>query len=188
MDRRDFVVGSAAPPAALVAGSANGQEAYPSRAVTIISPFPPGGATDVVTRPLAAVMEGIVKQPMVLETKAGAAGQVGAQVAATAKPDGYTLLTHITSISGFAEVDRLFGRTPKFTNADFIPIARMVADPCVLVVNDQQPWKTAKEFIDDAQKRPNGIIFSSSGLYGALHIPMALFAMAAGNLKFRHLP
>jgi tripartite-type tricarboxylate transporter receptor subunit TctC len=188
MDRRHFVAGSAASAVALAVRPGRAQDAYPARAITIINPFPPGGASDVVTRPLAAVLEANIKHPVVIETKAGAAGQVGAQVAASAKPDGYTLLTHITSISGFAEVDRLFGRMPKFTNADFIPIARIVADPCVLVVNDQQPWKTAKELIDDAQKRPNGIIFSSSGLYGALHIPMALFAMAAGKLKFRHLP
>jgi tripartite-type tricarboxylate transporter receptor subunit TctC len=187
MDRRHFVAGSAAAVAALVARSANAQEAYPARAVTIISPFPPGGATDVVTRPLAAVMETIVKQPMVLETKAGAAGQVGAQVAASAKPDGYTLLSHITSISGFAEVDRLFGRAVKFTNADFIPIARFIADPCVLIVNEQQPHKTLKDFIDDAKKRPNELIFSSSGLYGALHLPMALFMKSAG-IQLRHLP
>jgi tripartite-type tricarboxylate transporter receptor subunit TctC len=186
MDRRHFA-GSAAAVAALVARSANAQEAYPARAVTIISPFPPGGATDVVTRPLAAVMETIVKQPMVLETKAGAAGQVGAQVAASAKPDGYTLLSHITSISGFAEVDRLFGRAVKFTNADFIPIARFIADPCVLIVNEQQPHKTLKDFIDDAKKRPNELIFSSSGLYGALHLPMALFMKSAG-IQLRHLP
>ena len=187
MDRRNFVVGSAAAAAALVARSANAQEVYPSRAITIISPFPPGGATEVVTRPLAAVMEPIVKQPVVIETKAGAAGQVGAQVAASAKPDGYTLLSHITSISGFAEVDRLFGRPVKFTNADFIPIARFVADPCVLIVNDQQPYKTLKDFIDDAKKRPNELIFSSSGLYGALHLPMALFMKSAG-IQLRHLP
>ena len=79
---------------------------------------------------------------MVIETKAGAAGQVGAQVAASAKPDGYTLLSHNTGISGFAEVDKLFGRAPKFTRADFIPLARLVADPVVLLVNDQQPYKT----------------------------------------------
>ena len=187
MDRRNFVVGSAAAAAVLVTRLANAQETYPSRAVTIISPFPPGGATDVVTRPLAAVMETIVKQPMVLETKAGAAGQVGAQVAASAKPDGYTLLSHITSISGFAQVDRLFGRAVKFTNADFIPIARFIADPCVLVVNEQQPHKTLKDFIDDAKKRPNELIFSSSGLYGALHLPMALFMKSAG-IQLRHLP
>jgi len=186
VDRRSFVIGSAAAAASFTASFA--QEAYPSRAITIINPFPPGGASDVVTRPLAAVLEPMVQKPVVIDTKAGAAGQVGAQVVAHAKPDGYTLLSHITSISGFAEVDRLFGRQPKFTNADFIPLARFVADPCVLIVNDQQPWKSLKEFIDDAKKRPNEIIFSSSGLYGALHIPMALFMAAAGGLKLRHLP
>jgi tripartite-type tricarboxylate transporter receptor subunit TctC len=185
MDRRSFVAGAAA---AWATRPALAQETYPSRAITIISPFPPGGASEVVTRPLAAAMEPLIKQPLVIETKAGAAGQVGAQFVSAAKPDGYTLLSHITSISGFAEVDRLFGRPVKFTNADFIPIARVVADPCVLVVNDKQPYKTLKELVDDVQKRPNQIIFSSSGLYGALHIPLALFAMAAGGLKMRHLP
>ena len=94
---------------------------------------------------------------------------------------------HIVSISGFAEVDKLFGRQPKFTRADFIPIARYVADPCVIVVNDQQPYKTLKEFVDDAKKRPNELIFSSSGLYGALHLPTALFMKAAG-IQMKHLP
>ena len=125
--------------------------------VTFVNPFPPGGAVDVVARPLAAVLEPILKQPVVIETKAGAAGQVGAQFAASAKPDGYTLLMHIVSISGFAEVDKLFGRPVKFTRDDFIPIARFIADPMVLVVNDKQPYKTLKEFVDDAKKRPNEI-------------------------------
>ena len=185
MDRRSLVLGAVA---ASVVNTAPAQEAYPNRAITIINPFPPGGAADVVTRPLAAVLESIVHNPVVIDTKSGAAGQVGAQVAAHAKPDGYTLLSHITSISGFSEVDRLFGRQPKFTNADFIPLARFVADPCVLIVNDQQPWHTLQEFIADAAKRPNQIIFSSSGLYGALHIPMALLMLSAGGLKLRHLP
>ena len=188
MDRRSVLKGFAATGAALAVRPASAQEAYPSHAITMINPFPPGGAADVVGRPLAAVMEPLVKQPVVIETKAGAAGAVGAQFAASAKPDGYTLLLHITSISGFAEVDRLFGRQPKFTNADFIPLARFVADPCVIVVNDQQPYKTLKDLVDDASKRPDHIIFSSSGLYGALHIPTALFMRAAGDLKLRHLP
>ncbi len=188
MDRRSFVLGSAAAAAAVATRPADAQAAYPSHPITIINPFPPGGASDVVTRPLAAALEPIVKQPVVIETKAGAAGQVGAQFAASAKPDGYTLLSHITSISGFAEVDKLFGRAPKFTRADFIPIARFVADPCVFLVNDKQPYKTLKEFVEDAKKRPDQIIFSSSGLYGALHIPTALFMKAAGDLKLRHLP
>jgi tripartite-type tricarboxylate transporter receptor subunit TctC len=165
----------------------SGEEAYPSRPITFINPFPPGGAADVVGRPFAAVLEPLIKQPAVIETKSGAAGAVGAQFAANARPDGYTLLLHIVSLSGFAEVDRLFGRQPKFTNADFIPIARFIADPMVLIVNDQQPYKTLQEFVDDAKKRPNEIVFSSSGLYGALHLPTSLF-MKAADIKLRHLP
>ena len=187
LDRRSFVIGSAASAAAFAAETAEAQASYPSRPIMFINPFPPGGAADVVGRPFAAALEPIIKQPCVIETKAGAAGQVGAQFAANARPDGYTLLIHMVSISGFAEVDKLFGRQVKFTNADFIPIARFVADPCVLIVNDQQPHRTLKDFVDDARKRPDGMLFSSSGLYGALHLPMALFMKSAG-IKLRHLP
>ncbi|WP_170145983.1 Bug family tripartite tricarboxylate transporter substrate binding protein [Rhodoplanes elegans] len=198
IDRRDLMLGAAVSTTAMGLGAGLGAvlgsglgpalaETYPIRAVTVINPFPPGGAADVVARPFAAVVETVTKQPMVIETKAGAAGAVGAQFAAAAKPDGYTLLMHIVSISGFAEVDRLFGRKPKFTRDDFVPIARLIADPCVLVVNDQQPYKTLQEFMADAKARPNALIFSSSGLYGALHLPMALFLKAAG-LQVRHLP
>jgi tripartite-type tricarboxylate transporter receptor subunit TctC len=188
MDRRSFVVGSAATAAAALAvRPAAAQEAYPSRAVTLVNPFPPGGAVDVVSRPFAAVMEPLFKQPVVIETKPGAAGAVGAQYAASAKPDGYTLLAHLPSISGFEAVDKLFGRAPKFTRASFVPIARLTEGPMVLVVNDQTPYKTLKEFVDDAKKRPNEIIFSSSGLYGALHLPTALLTKATG-IQMRHLP
>ena len=187
MDRRRFVAGSAAAAAALAVRPTFAQDTYPSHAITIINPFPPGGAVDVVGRPFAAALEPLVKQPIVVETKAGAAGQVGAQVAANAKPDGYTLLAHLPSVSGFEAVDKLFGRTPKFTRADFIPIARLTEGPLVLVVNDQQPYKTLKDLVDDAKKRPDQIIFSSSGLYGALHLPTAL-VMAATGIKMRHLP
>ena len=185
MDRRRFVIGSAA--FALSGKASFAQDAYPSRPITLVNPFPPGGAVDVVARPFAAMIEPVLKQPLVIETKAGAAGQVGGQFAANAKNDGYTLLMHIVSISGFAEVDKLFGRPVKFTNDDFIPIARLIADPMVLVVNDAQPHKTLKELVDDAKKRPNQLIFSSSGLYGALHLPTALFMKAAG-IQMKHLP
>lgn len=187
MDRRRFVASSVAMATAFAARASFAQDAYPSRPVTFVNPFPPGGAVDVVGRPLALVMEPLLGQPVIMDTKAGAAGAVGAQFAASAKPDGYTLLVHLVSISGFAEVDTLFGRQPKFTRADFIPVARLTAGPMVLVVNDKQPYKTLKELVDDAKQRPNGIIFSSSGLYGALHLPTALFMQAAG-IQMRHLP
>jgi len=188
MDRRSFVVGTAASAATLASRNAFAQDAYPSHSITVVSPFPPGGVSDTITRPLDAALEAVFKQPVVLENKAGAAGAVGAQFVATAKPDGYTLLTHIVSISGFAAVDKLFGRTPKFTNADFIPLARIVADPIVMIVNKDVPYKTVKDLVADAKANPDKLIYSSSGLYGASHIPTVLFAKAAGDLKMRHLP
>jgi tripartite-type tricarboxylate transporter receptor subunit TctC len=188
MDRRRFVFGTAASTAALATGPGFAQEAYPSHAVTILNAFPPGGVNDIVTRPFAASLEPILRQPVVVETKAGAGGQVGAQVGASAKPDGYTLLSHNNGISGYEEVDKLFGRHPKTTRADFIPLARLVADPVVLVVNEAQPYRTLKDFLDDAKARPEAIIYSSGGLYGATHLPVALLEKATGIPKLRHLP
>jgi tripartite-type tricarboxylate transporter receptor subunit TctC len=189
VDRRNFVIGTTASTGALLAGGrAAAQDAYPSHTITVINPFPPGGVSDTITRPLNVALEGVLKQPVVLENRVGAAGAVGAQIVAAAKPDGYTLLTHLVSISGFAAVDRLFGRQPKFTNADFIPLARIVADPVVMIINTDLPYKTLSELVEDAKANPNKLIFSSSGLYGASHVPTALLAKAAGNLQMRHLP
>ena len=188
MDRRQVIVGAgAALSSPLLSAVAMAQDVWPSRPVTLINPFPPGGTADVVGRPLAAVLEPLFKQPVVMETKAGAAGQVGAQFGATAKPDGYTLLIHLVSLAGFPEVDKVYGRQVKFTRDDFVPIARLTAGPMVLIVNDQQPHKTLKDLVDDAKKRPNELIYSSSGLHGALHLPTALFLKAAG-IQMKHLP
>src|SRR5436305_14487836 len=186
VDRRRFLIGTAA--SALATRPVSAQEAFPSHAITIVNAFPPGGVNDIATRPLATAMEPILKQPVVVETKAGAAGQVGAQFVASAKPDGYTLLSHNTGISGYAEVDKLFGRSPKITRADFIPLARLVADPMLLLVNDQQPYKTLQEFIAGAKAHPDTLVFSSGGLYGASHLPLAYLEKATGPLHLRHLP
>ena len=185
MDRRRFIVAAAA--SALVPAQAAAQDAFPTRAITIINAFPPGGTNDIVTRPLASAMEPILKQPVVVESKAGAAGQVGAQVVASAKPDGYTLLSHNTGISGYAEVDKLFGRPVKVSRADFIPLARLIADPVLLLVNETQPYKTVQEFIAGAKAHPDTLIFSSGGLYGASHLPLAYLEKATGPLHLRHL-
>jgi tripartite-type tricarboxylate transporter receptor subunit TctC len=187
MDRRHFIAGTASAASVLWTGATRAEEPFPSRAITFISPFPPGGVNDVVGRPLAAALESIVKQPVVFENKPGAAGAVGAQYVAAAKPDGYTVLTHLVSISGFAAVDKLFDRAPKFTNADFIPIARIVADPVVLIVNAELPYNTLKDLIDDAKANPDKLIYVSSGLYGASHIPTVMLAKSAG-IRLRHLP
>jgi tripartite-type tricarboxylate transporter receptor subunit TctC len=186
MDRRSFVIGTAA--TALAAGPGFAQSTFPSHAVTILNAFPPGGINDIITRPFAAALEPILKQPVVIETKAGAGGQVGAQVGATAKPDGYTLLSHNNGISGYEEVDKLFGRQPKTKRSDFIPLARLVADPVLVLVNAELPYKTLKDFVDDAKTRPEAIVFSSGGLYGATHLPVALLEKATGLPHLRHLP
>lgn len=185
MDRRQFVAGSAA--ATLLPGMAFAQD-FPARPVTIINAFPPGGINDLVTRPAASALEPVFKQPVVVETKAGAAGGVGAQVAAVAKPDGYTLLSHNNGISSYAEVDKIFGRTPKTTRADFIPLARLCADPVLVIVNEQQPYKTLAEFVDAAKKEPGKIVYSSGGFYGASHLPVALLEKATGISGMKHLP
>jgi tripartite-type tricarboxylate transporter receptor subunit TctC len=187
LDRRSFVAGTAAT-AAAVALPATAQEAFPSRPVTIVNAFPPGGINDIATRPLATLMEPILKQPVVVETKAGAAGQVGAQVVSAAKPDGYTILSHNNGISSYAEVDKLFGRPVKTSRADFIPLARIVADPVLFLVNDQQPYKTFKEFLEAVKAKPDSLVFSSGGLYGATHLPLAYLEKVTGPIKVRHLP
>ena len=161
---------------------------YPARPITIVVPFPPGGIADVTARPLAASLERMLKQPVVVTNKAGAAGAVGMQSVAIAKPDGYTLLLGLVSISLLPERDALFGRPPSYTRDQFVGIARINADPTILVVNAEQPWKTLKELLDDARRRPGEITYASSGLYGASHVPLEMLLQAAGGLKMRHLP
>jgi tripartite-type tricarboxylate transporter receptor subunit TctC len=163
------------------------QDAYPTRPITIVVPFPPGGVADLTARPVATAMEKVLKSPVAVVNKQGAAGAVGMQSVAVAKPDGYTLLLALSSISIIPEADRLFNRPPAFTVDQFAPIALISADPTVLVVPADKPWKTAKEFIEDAKKRPGQISYSSSGIYGTLHMAMELLSQAA-DIKLRHVP
>jgi tripartite-type tricarboxylate transporter receptor subunit TctC len=169
------------------AGPATAQEPYPSRPVQIVVPFPPGGVADLHARPIAPVLERILKQPVAVVNKAGAAGAVGMQFVATSKPDGYTLLLALSSISIIPEVDRLFARPPAYTRDQLAPIALLSADPTVLVVKASSPWKTVADLVADAKRRPGAIPFSSSGVYGTLHMAMELFSHAAG-IKLRHVP
>ena len=171
---------------ALLAGVASAQD-YPTRPITLVAPFPPGGVADLTARPVAATLEKVLKNPVGVVNKTGAAGAVGMQYVATSRPDGYTLLLALSSISIIPEADKIFGRPPAFTVEQFAPIALVSADPTILVVRAESPWKTAKEFIDDAQKRPGQISYSSSGVYGTLHMAMALLEHGA-NVKLRHVP
>jgi tripartite-type tricarboxylate transporter receptor subunit TctC len=168
----------------LVAGA---QESYPSRPITLVAPFPPGGVADLTARPVAAAMEKVLKNPVAVVNKTGAAGAVGMQFVAASKPDGYTLLLALSSISIIPEADKIFGRPPAFTVDQFAPIALISADPTILVVRTESPWKTVGEFLDDARKRSGQISYSSSGIYGTLHMAMELLSHAAG-VRLRHIP
>jgi tripartite-type tricarboxylate transporter receptor subunit TctC len=172
---------------AIAASPAWAQEPYPTRPISIVVAFPPGGVADNTARPVAAALERILKQPVPIINKAGAAGAVGNQIVATSKPDGYTLLMALVSVSVLPEVDKLFGRPQNYTLDQLTGIARINADPSMLVVRADAPWKTLKDLVEDAKKRPGEIVFTSSGLYGAAHIPMEMFIKAAG-IKMRHLP
>jgi tripartite-type tricarboxylate transporter receptor subunit TctC len=163
------------------------QEKYPNRPITMVAPFPPGGVADLTARPVAAAMEKVLNNPVVVVNKTGAAGAVGMSFVANSKPDGYTLLMALSSISIIPEADKLFGRQPAYTMDQLSPIALISADPTVFVVNSSRPWKTVKEFVDDAKKRPGEISYSSSGVYGTLHMAMEMLSHAAA-INLKHVP
>jgi len=169
------------------ASTVRAQAPYPSKPITMIVPFPPGGVADIVGRPLAAQMERVMKQPVVVTNRTGAGGAVGMAAAAKSAPDGYTILMALSSISIFPVSDRIQGRAPSYEMRDFAPIALITADPTVLVVGADSPWKTLKEFVDSAKAYPGQINYSSSGVYGTLHVAMEIFANAAG-VKLFHVP
>lgn len=171
----------------LLAGAARAKDDYPSRPVTLIAPFPPGGVADIVGRPLAAAMEKNLKQPVVVVNRPGAGGAVGMGVAAKAAPDGYTVLIALSSISIFPVSDRINGKTPLYQLQDFAPIALVTADPTVLVVRTDSEYHTLKDFVEAAKANPGKINYSSSGVYGTLHVAMEMFANAAG-IKLFHVP
>jgi len=169
-----------------VAGVAAAQE-FPTRPINIVAPFPPGGQADLMARPTAAAMEKILKSPVVVVNKTGAAGAVGMAFVANSKPDGYTLLMALSSISVIPEADKLFDRKPAYTMDQLIPIALVSADPTILVCRAERPWKSVKELVEDAKKRPDGIPYSSSGIYGTLHMAMEMLIHSAG-IKLKHVP
>jgi tripartite-type tricarboxylate transporter receptor subunit TctC len=172
---------------AAAAAPAIAQDAFPNRAISMIVAFPPGGVADITARPTAAAMEKILKQPVTVTNRPGAAGAVGNSVVANARPDGYTVLMALSSISVIPAADELFNRKPAYSLDQFAPIALISADPTILVTHPSLPVKSVKELVALARSKPNDLVFSSSGIYGALHMPMEMFIHAA-KIKMRHLP
>jgi tripartite-type tricarboxylate transporter receptor subunit TctC len=186
--RRRFLGGAGAlASAALLPRPSAAQDAYPSKPVTIVVPFPPGGVADLTARPTAIVLEKQLRQPFVIVNRSGAGGAIGMASVAQAKPDGYTLLMALSSISIIPESERLFDRKPPYEMSQLAPIALVSADPTILVVRSESPWKSVKELVDAAKAAPGKLSYGSSGTYGTLHVAMAMFEHAAG-IEMLHVP
>lgn len=169
---------------ALTALAAAAQEVYPSRPITMIVPFPPGGVADITGRPTAAALEKILKQPVTINNRPGAGGKVGNAAVANAKPDGYTIMMALSSVSVLPEADKLFDQKPAYTLDQLAPIALISADPVVLVVHPSLPVKNLNELVALAKAKQGQLSFSTSGVYGALHLPVEMF-LHAFKLKMR---
>jgi tripartite-type tricarboxylate transporter receptor subunit TctC len=160
---------------------------YPTRSITMIVPFPPGGVADITARPLAEVMGRSLGQTVVVENKPGAGGGLGMHYVANARPDGYTVLLALSSISIIPEADKVLGRPPMFQLSQLVPVARFTADPTVLAVRADSPYRSVADLVAAAKKAPGTIPFGSSGNYGTMHVPMEMLAQAAG-VKMLHVP
>ncbi len=163
------------------------QSAWPSKPLTMVVPFPPGGVADTVARPVAEALSRELKQVVVVENRAGAGGAVGIGHVARAPTDGYTVLLSLSSISILPEADALLDRKPAYQTSQFKPIARFTADPTVLVVRADAPWKSMAEFLADAKAKPAAYNYGSSGNYGTMHVPMEMLKNAAG-FRMTHIP
>ncbi|TFZ06524.1 tripartite tricarboxylate transporter substrate binding protein [Ramlibacter henchirensis] len=172
---------------AAAGGLAFAQAPYPSKPITMVVPFPPGGVADTVARPVAEAMSRDLGQPVVIENRGGAGGGIGMGHASKAAPDGYTILLALASYSVLPEADAILGRAPMYSFNSLRPIARFTADPTVLAVRAEAPWKTVKDFVEDAKRRPGAINYGSSGNYGTMHVPMEILAQNAG-IKLTHVP
>lgn len=174
-------------PFAAAAAPALAQGDFPSRAVTVIVPFPPGGATDLIARPFGAALQRHWNQSVVLQNRGGAGGAVGMNAGAQARPDGYTGVIAHVSYSSIPPADALFNRPLSFDPASLAPVALLTADPLVIVVKADAPWRTWMDYVEDARRRPGQIAYGSSGPYSAVHIPFEMLAQA-GNFQLNHVP
>lgn len=160
-------------------------QGYPTKPITIVVPFPPGGTTDVTARQVAAEMSKTLGQPIIIENKAGANGNIGSAQVARAAPDGYTLLA--TGIGSNAVNHGLYSNMPYDSSKDFAHITQMTSGPNVLAVNNEFPAKNFNEWLAEVKKNPGKYNFASSGNGASGHMAMELLKTTAG-LKIEHVP
>jgi tripartite-type tricarboxylate transporter receptor subunit TctC len=163
------------------------QDDYPNKPITLTVAFPPGGVADLTARPLALTLQGILKQPVIIVNRPGAGGATGNALIAKSAPDGYNLLMALSSITSIPEAERIEGKAPSYEMSQFAPIAMLTADPLYFAVRSDSPIKTLAEFVADAKANPGKRSYSSSGVYGNVHIVVEMLGHAAG-IQFNHVP
>jgi tripartite-type tricarboxylate transporter receptor subunit TctC len=170
----------------LQAGVSVGQsaEAYPSKPLRFILPFPPGGGTDILGRLIAERLSASLGQPVVIDNRGGAGGNLGAAEAARAAPDGYTILLAATTLAISPSLYSKLGFDPQ---KDFAPISLVATVPNVMITNPSVPAQTLREFIALARSKPGAMNFGSGGTGTSNHLGGELFNIVAG-VKLVHVP
>jgi tripartite-type tricarboxylate transporter receptor subunit TctC len=185
MKRRSLINAIALSCVAVMNNPTIAQENWPSKPVKVIVPFPAGGTTDIVTRLVADELGRSLKQPFIIENKAGANGNIGSAEAARSMPDGYTLLA--TGIGSHAINPGLYPKMPFDAMNDFVHISQYMAGPNVLVVSPSFPAKSLKEFVALAKSQPGKLNYASSGNGSSGHLAMELLKVKAG-IFLTHIP
>ncbi|MBI1989684.1 MAG: tripartite tricarboxylate transporter substrate binding protein [Betaproteobacteria bacterium] len=160
---------------------------YPSRAITITVPNPPGGMNQVHAQPLSAVLERLTSQPAPIVNRPGGTAGIGTAYVVNQPPDGYNILVTTSNLHLVIEKDKLYGIKSPFSLDQIAPLALLSSDPLIMVVHPSMPVNNVKQLVALAKSKPNEIVYSSSGPYGITHTPTAMFLHAAG-IKMRHLP
>ena len=168
--------------AAAIAGPA--QAAWPERPITLIIPAAPGGTTDISARLIADKLSARLGQQVIVENRAGAAGIIGAQALARAKPDGYTLLM---GNIGPNAINYALYKTLPYNAADFAPVTLVISVPNVLVVNEASPARSVADLRAEAQRDPSKVSFGSSGAGQSPHLSAELFKQRA-DIAGTHIP
>jgi tripartite-type tricarboxylate transporter receptor subunit TctC len=160
-------------------------QAYPSKPLKLIVPFPPGGPTDIVARPLALLLGDLLKEQVIIENKGGAGGSIGADLVAKSAPDGYTLL--MGTVGTNAINGSLYKQLPYDMTRDFTPIALVASAPVLIVVNANDKIKSLSELISEAKSKPESIAFGTAGNGAPGHLTGALFESTT-QIKLKHIP
>jgi len=164
--------------AALALAGAAAAQPYPDKPVRLIVAFPPGGSVDAVARVVGPPLAASLGQPVVIENRSGASGNIGTELAARAKPDGYTLLIHTIP---FVANAHLYEKMPYEPLADFAPVSLLCSSPAVLIVHPSVPARSVAELLALARSKPGALNYSAAGAGTNPHIAGELFNML-GNV------